>query len=73
MNPLVPDATVADIVGAVAIIASGGGLAVFLRRFALAWHPAWRFERASKNGWESGTLADVLDTANGRRRQTPPR
>lgn len=67
MNTLVPDATVA----AVAIIASGGGL--FLRRFALTWHAAWRFERASKNGWETGTLADVLDTANGRRRQTPPR
>lgn len=55
------------------MIASGGGLAVSLRRIALTWHAAWRFERASKNGWETGTLADVLDTANGRPRQTPPR
>lgn len=71
MNPLGPDASIAEVVQGVVMIASGGGLAVFLRRFTLAWHAAWRFERASRNGWETGTLADVLDTANGRRRQGP--
>jgi hypothetical protein len=68
VNPLGGDAILTAAAAWTVVVLAGGKVALVLGQLARTWLAGRFFERASKNGWDTSALAEVLDTTNGHRR-----